>query len=627
MRRDYINPKISFDEAIADSQAEDVRVIERPVKPLIFKLTFSFLMMLALVVFGRAATLAVGNHDLYARKAAGNINKEISITAPRGIITDRFGKPLASNKLVFSAFLNVSEMVQNGEQAEAEKAVLAILGAESAAELAGKLKSADLEKTTDIKLAEDISPEQAIRFADRGLKSVYIEKDYKREYLSIAASHAVGYVGLPRKEDLVGNPALSLVDSIGRSGLEAYYDDELRGINGKRIIYRDAALRTQEVNYAREPQIGKTLKTTIDLGLQEYFYGSLLRNMNLRGQKAGVGIALNPQNGEVLAMVSLPAFDPAKIGSYLKLPNQPLFNRAISGVYNPGSTIKPFHAAAALKEGVLAPHTGIFSRGYIEVPNPYNPAAPGRYVDWKAHGWIDVYSAIARSSNIFFYAAIGGLTPNEAGIVNGAYRSAGVGIEKINDYWRKFGFGSQAGIDLVGEGKSLLPNPAEKEKRTKLAWRIGDTYNISIGQGDLLITPLQLLNGIASIANHGKAFRPHLNLEAVPKVLFDNPDLASELAEVEKGMIDAVYKSYGTGHILADIPMKLAVKTGSAQVNFNTKTNALVAAYGPADNPEIAVLVLIEDAKEGSLNALPIAKDVLQWYYDNRIASESVPAR
>ena len=239
-------------------------------------------------------------------------------------------------------------------------------------------------------------------------------------------------------------------------------------------------------------------------------------------------------------------------------------------------------------------------------------------MDWKPHGWVDVRSAIARSSNIFFYAAGGGWQDVK-----------GLGVEKLKEYWKIFGFGEKTGIDTEGESIGFLPDPEEKEIRTKDIWRIGDTYNVSIGQGDLQVTPIQILSQISAIANGGDWYRPFL-VSAIgnktstttvnkPEITRNFSDFGSYIGEVQEGMKDTVRKPYGTAFMLSDLPFESAGKTGSSQVANNARTNAFFVAYAPAANPQIAILVLVENAREGSLNAVPIGKDVLNWYYQNRM--------
>ena len=329
-------------------------------------------------------------------------------------------------------------------------------------------------------------------------------------------------------------------------------------------------------------------------------------------------------------MVNLPSFNKnifvesghnTEKSRILNSSNHPLFNRSVSGAYNPGSTIKPLVALAALSEGVIDAKKQIFSAGFIEIPNPYFPDKPSRFLDWKPHGWVDLHSALARSSNVYFYEIGGGFNDTK-----------GLGIDKLKEWWGKFGLGQKTNIDLPSEDNGFLPDPEIKERKTRDIWRIGDTYNVSIGQGDLLVTPIQLINFIAAIANGGKLYQPYVvkniigpNNEIAKEnnqlILSDYSSLSDYIAEVQKGMNDTVDKSYGTAHLLSDLPVTVAAKTGSAQILNNTQTNAFFVGYAPAVNPQIAILVLIENAREGSLNAVPVAKDVLNWYHWNRLAT------
>lgn len=616
---------ISFDEAIANSGTEEIRSIETPINSRVFNIILISTIILVSIITLRLFFLGIVNADIYKDRALSNINRETHVNAPRGIITDRYDKPLVANKRVFSVFLNTTELARHEELNEVINSVSEILSLDKS-ELDEYLNHTARTGLGSIKIAEDVDRDTVIAIRDLGLNSLTVEEDYKREYLSEALSHIVGYVGAPTKEDVEENRDIKLIDSVGKSGLEAYYDDILRGINGKKVYVRDATLETKEINYVRKPQIGGSLKTTIDVEFQEFFYSTLKKYMNLKGQTSGVGIAINPQNGEILSLISMPSFESDSITKYLSDNNQPLFNRAVSGIYNPGSTIKPIHAVAALKEGVIEKGTNIFSRGYIELPNRYNPDNPSRFVDWKPQGWVDVYSALARSSNVYFYAVGGGLPPNEKDIVDGEYFSNGLGVKGLIKYWKRFGLENKTGIDLPGEGIGLLPNPTEKEKRTGIPWLVGDTYNVSIGQGDLLITPLQLINTISAIATGGEASRLHINSAIPSEKIIDISDLKDELRETQKGMEDAIYKPYGTAYSLSTLPFRIAGKTGSAQIQNNTKTNALFVGYGPIseeEKPSIAILILVENAKEGSLNTLPIANDVFEWYYNNRLINSN----
>ncbi|KKW00512.1 MAG: FtsI protein [Candidatus Wolfebacteria bacterium GW2011_GWE1_48_7] len=452
---------------------------------------------------------------------------------------------------------------------------------------------------------------------------IQIENDFTRQYEEPGMfSHVTGYVGLVSDKDMEKDSDLLLNDLIGKSGLELQYDEELRGTNGATIDYRNAKNESLGQQTEIAPERGRNAYLTIDGGLQTYFYGRLKEQLENMGRTAGAGIAMDPDTGEILAMVSLPTFDNNEITREdLVNPNRPLFNRVVSGLYNPASTIKPLVATAALHEGVVDTNKSVYSKGYIEIPNPYHPDQPSRFVDWKAHGWVNVYSALARSSNIYFYATGGGFEDIK-----------GLGIERLRSYWHTFGLDEKTGIDMPGEKVGFLPSIEEKEERTKLPWRIGDTYNVSIGQGDLTTTPIELINYIASISTKGKMYRPFIMKKLVnekgetikeqqPEILRDISQLAGSMNEVEKGMIETTQKEYGTAKLLKNLPFVVAGKTGSAQVSMKQKTNAFFTGYGPVgEEKKIVILVLIEDAREGGSNSVPVAYDVFRWYYENRIS-------
>ena len=609
----YRTRRIDLDEVISDSlSGSEFNLVERPISRSVFYWLIVASILIFFIVFLRVGFMSGVKGSAYKLRSQDNIHQTIPLIAPRGVIVDRNGEPLVRNEPIFSVFLHVDQMVKNDEEEKVLEATQDILGVEQE-KIFQLIQGTNLEGVSDIIIATEITREQVIAIEALGLKSLNVEQSFKREYINPAFSHLVGYTGLVSKEDLVHNDNLVLNDSIGRSGLETQYDELLRGENGRVTIFSDSSGEIGEIARTREPISGEELKTTIDAELQEYFYTRMLSGLISLGRTSGAGLIIDPRNGEVLSLLSFPSYDGNNVAQYLESSNRPLFNRAISGVYSPGSTIKPIHASAALNEGIVQPQDQFYSAGYIEIPNPYNPDAPSRFVDWKAHGWVDVYSAIARSSNVYFYIVGGGFQDQE-----------GLGIDRLNKYWEKFGLNKPTGIDMPGESVGFLPTPQEKEDRTGDIWRIGDTYNVSIGQGDLGISPTRLLSSIAAIANGGIAYTPHLLLDQKPKVMLDITDMSKALGDVRQGMRDGVLKDYGTSYLLIDIPMSIGGKTGSAQVSGNTKTNALFVGYAAKDQnsiPEIAILVLIEDAREGSLNTVPIARDVLRWYYENRIKS------
>ncbi|MBI3046567.1 MAG: hypothetical protein HYY86_03480 [Candidatus Harrisonbacteria bacterium] len=594
--------------------ANQFEVLELPLSRRIFTLLLAAGAVFSLAVGARIYVLAVSSGDFYKNRSAMNVAKPITIPAIRGKIYDRFGNSLVKNDSAYRLVLNPGLAKRRQIDLKETIAALSEILWQDSGELLSILEKTDLEKSALVTLAHNLSEWEAAAIQKLNNPALEIQDDYRRQYLRGSAfAHVLGYTGLGEYRDLRG-----------KTGLEAYYDNLLGGEDGLRLMYRDAQGNILEEKLLDAPKNGEDLYTTIDAELQEYFYNSLAGALRNLGRQIGVGIALNPQNGELLALVNLPSYN----NNVFTLPEEkkararlltsslrPLFNRAVSGVYTPGSTVKPLVALAALNEGLISPADRVYSSGVLEIPNPYFPDKPSRFLDWKAHGWVDLRAALARSSNVYFYAVGGGI-PADA--ENPSDIKKGLGIEKLKEYWQKFGFGEKTGIDLDAENTGFLPDPREKEARAKDIWRLGDTYNVTIGQGDLLVTPIQLITQIASIANGGKLYRPHL-FKNNKEVLKDFSDLASHIKEVQEGMKDAVQKWYGTAHLLADLPVSVAAKTGSSQVANNARINAFFVGYSPVENPEIAILVLIENAREGSLNAVPVAKDVLDWYYWNRL--------
>ncbi|PIR43968.1 hypothetical protein COV23_02455 [Candidatus Wolfebacteria bacterium CG10_big_fil_rev_8_21_14_0_10_31_9] len=621
--------ELFLEEAILDDMSQSLDALEVPLSRSIFHAISLFVILIGVIVFGRVAFLGFNDGNFYKNRALINISDVNIISAERGIFYDRYGKQLVKNIPTFHATLKLSDFFKKSEndkniEVDSLENILNI----TQGQIKQSINEINLEKESSLVIARDLTIEQIAKIKNINFNDVDIENDFSRKYEEPGGfSHILGYVGVASREDLDNNSKLSFNDLVGKSGLEYFYNNKLTGKNGGIINYRNSKNESIGQNSIIDSIAGNDLYLTIDADLQSYFYKRLksqIENMNSAG---GVGIIINPQNGEVLSLISLPSFDNNKITSIDVTDSirRPLFNRAVSGLYSPGSTIKPLVATAMLMEKTVSPLKEILSIGYILIPNPYHPESPSKFVDWKAQGWVNMYSALAKSSNVYFYE------------VGGGYQDVqGLGINRLREYWEKFGLKEKTNIDLPSEKSGFLPDSTEKEKRTGIPWRIGDTYNVSIGQGDIMITPIELINYICSIATGGKFYQPHIVQKVMsdknnvvtefkPVVIRDNTYMADALIEVEKGMIDVTQKPYGTAVTLKDLPFITAAKTGSAQVEFNTKTNAFFVGYGPVKgDPEkqIAILVLIENAKEGNLNAVPVAKDVLRWYYDNRIANK-----
>jgi len=590
---------LDFEEVIFDHFNPGLQPLELPLSRRIFWALIVFTGVVGFIALSRLFFLNVARGGFYGERAAVNINQEKIIPANRGLILDRFGEVLARNNPSFSVSLKLNELFRARQRFEETITRLpAILNLEKE-ELVKIIQEANLEKKISVVVGRHLTSDQVINLKTLALPAVQVEDDYRREYPDGPVfAHILGYAGAGDSRE----------EWRGKTGLEAFYDDRLRGKDGRLVIFRDVLGKEIEQKTMNVAQPGEELTTAIDGQFQKYFHDRLKTGLASFGQRAGVGLALNPQNGEVLALISLPEFDNNQPAQYLTAAREPLFNRAISGVYNPGSTIKPLVAFAALKEKIISPDFEFYSPGYLELPNPFHPEEPSRFLDWRAHGMVNLYSALARSSNVYFY------------VLGGGYKNIrGLGIERLNKYWQSFHLDQPTGIDLPAEATGFLPHSEEKEKRTGQIWRIGDTYNVSIGQGDLSLTPIRLLSIIASLGNGGKVYRPKIIKDNLPPELeMDYSGSQTEIETVRAGLRDAVRKSYGTANLLAGLPRPVAGKTGSAQIAGNTKTNAFFVGYAPADNPQIAILILVEEAREGSLNALPIARDVLDWYFTHR---------
>lgn len=622
-----------LEESVLDDLAKDFDLLEMPLSEKAFKFVGLSIFFIIFGIIVWMFFIGAWKNDFYYNRALVNAGQIVKIPTERGIIYDRFGEALVNNLPVIRVRLKIPELLKLGGQKRRQtiKNISEIIEVPEK-EISDLISVIDLEKKSSVILKDQLTEIQAEKLKTFDLNLIQVEKSYKREYIDSAIfSHLIGYTGFVSRTDIAGNSALSLNDIIGKNGLENYYDAQLRGIDGEIVYYRNAKGEIIDDKFLQDAEYGYNIKTTIDADFQRYFYNRLKDGLTAVGSESGAGIALNPKTGEILSLISFPGFDNNNItANILNDRRKPLFNRTISGLYSPGSTVKPLVALAALNEGIVNNQTKIFSRGYIEVPNPYFPEMPSRFVDWRPQGWVDLYSALARSSNVYFYALGAGLPENEKELINGQLKNNGLGIEKLKEYWLKFGFDKKTGIDLPAETFGFLPDPLTKEKNGE-QWRLGDTYNTSIGQGDLLVTPIELIDYIAVFADNGKMKKPFIAekvfanednvfYKAEPAVLGDYSELFSYIKEIQKGMIDTVEKPYGTAYLLNGLPIKVAAKTGTAQIEGNKKINAFFVGYAPIENPEIVILVMVENAKEGSLNAIPVAKDVFNWYYYNRIS-------
>ncbi|TAL20675.1 penicillin-binding protein 2 [Patescibacteria group bacterium] len=560
----------------------------------------------------------------YRALAEGNRVRLTRVAAARGIFFDRNGRPLVKNSPSFAPAIVGADLPLKGEGLELASSTLARYGV-SSEEWQESLRAARSSPFETVILSNRLSYEQALSLDVQGarLPGVSVAVATERVYEPAAGeslSSLLGYLGrLSDKEySSLKTRDYGLNDRVGKSGLEAWFEEELRGRFGKKAVEVDALLRERRVLNSTVPLGGKNLRLTIDAGAQATLEKILAAHLRQSGRRRGAAVALDPRNGEVVALVSLPTYDSnlfargisqEEYSELLNSPDQPLFNRAIAGQYPSGSTIKPIVAVAALNDGIITPKTSFLSSGGIWYEQRWF------FPDWKkgGHGPTNVIKALSESVNTFFY------------IIGGGYKDiSGLGPEKIARYAELFGLGKKLGIELPGEASGLVPTPEWKQKTKNEEWYIGDTYHMAIGQGDILVTPLQIAVMTAAVANGGTVWRPTL-VDSIydaqtgswsdnrPTRLADAAGLGSAIKTVEQGMRDAVLA--GSARSLAAAAVPVAGKTGTAQWSEKKLPHAWFTGYAPFDAPRLVITVLVEEGGEGSTMAVPVAKDFINWYF------------
>lgn len=428
-----------------------------------------------------------------------------------------------------------------------------------------------------------------------------------------STAHIVGYVSYPKRDQ---NDYWFQESTKGLAGIELVLDERLRGENGIEIKETSAIGETVSGSIVHIPQKGEEIHLSLDADLQKTLYEAIKERATNGSFVGGSGVVMDAHTGEIHALVSYPSFnaelvssgdDSDTISTYLADDSAPFLNRAVSGLYTPGSVVKPFVALAALEEDVITPEKSILSTGSLTVPNPYDPEKPTVFRDWKAHGWTDMREAIAVSSDVYFYEIGGGFEDQE-----------GLGIGVIDSYMRKFGFGAPTNIALSGEEVGVVPNPDWKARMFNgERWFLGNTYHTAIGQYGFQTTPLQLARATAALVNGGYLVTPTLEKNKSGSRL--RIDLNEEhVRVVREGMRLAVTE--GTAQALNVPGVEVAGKTGTAEVGVQKEfINSLIVGFLPYENPRFVFVVVMERADAGTLSGAPLVmNNVLNWMKEER---------
>ncbi len=607
--------------------------LEWPIERKLFIILKSLVVVLMGILLGMTLYLQIFKSSYYITQAKNNYLRSYTINAPRGIIYDRYGEPLVLNSSSYSLVMMPLDLPRlESDRIKLSREIAQVLNLD-AEEIKNLVANTDLLSIEPVLIKSNLELEEVRKLETSFVNTpgFLVIEDTSRYYpFKEAFSHVVGYVGKLSQSELQKYPDYPLTSSVGKTGLELFYEDKLHGQPGQKIVETNATYTVIKDLGQEDPVKGNDLITTLDSELQLVLFNSLknqIRDLKING---GAAIALNPKTGEVLALISQPSFDPnimtkgspaATINKYLTSSQHPLFNRAVAGFYPPGSLIKPLVGLAALEEKIISPEFKLYDEGKIVIVSPYNKNEKYTFSDWQPHGWVDMREAIAQSCNVYFWT------------VGGGYGDiSGLGWQKLYKWWQIFGLDKKTGIDLVEEINPPLPSPQwlAKTRPQDPTWRVGDTYNVSTGEGGLVLTPIQLVNYVAGIANNGVIRQPHLvnkiqgvdgKIESVRpfKVSSVLPVKPENIKVIQEGMRGVV--TYGTASVLKDLPLEAAGKSGSPQrkVNGQNVYEGLFAIYAPYNDPEILLLVVLEKPPNGASDTLPTIREAINWYQKNRL--------
>ncbi len=623
--------EVFMDELVQKREREygtSKRRIEVPL-PKNTLIVFSFVFFLFFFLFfARDLQLQVLENEYYTALAQRNILSISSEQITRGIIYDRNKNQIVYNIPQYDLYFN-SRQISSSEKSAINR-VGEVLGI-SPKELLEKIEDSS-DNLVEIK--RELPHEKLIVLQPQieDLSGFYLFNSIGREYKApVSASHIIGYIGKIDKEMLSKYPEkYAIHDYVGKMGIEKFYEKYLTRRGDETKIKRDARGNVVSTEILKNETTGTNIVLTIDLDLQNIAEEKVKEKLEEFNVNAAGVVAINPHTGEIIAMASVPSFDnnlfrknaDQKVLADLFQSTEGIFvNRTISSTYPTGSIIKPLLAVAALEEEIITPEKRIHSPGYISIPNPWNPLEPTIFRDYQVHGWRDMREAIAVSSNVYFYAIGGGYEDQ-----------VGLGASKIKEYLSLFGWDKKTGIDLLSEKDGFIPDSDWKRENLNDLWRVGDTYNLSIGQGFLSTTPLQVAISYASIINGGNIVTPYLLKKVVddegniieeksPSIKKKLPFSKQNLQIAKEGM--GLATEIGTGRPLQSLPVSSGAKTGTAQTSRAGLNNSWIGAFAPFEEPEILIVVVVEDVRGITPVATHIANDILKEYFTLKESAEN----
>ena len=623
--------EIEFHEILLDKLArkreEESDVSEKkfevPLSKMVLKGFMFFCFLILFILFAKTFQLQVIEGKEWTQLAWENKFIIKKIQAERGVIYDQNMKQLVYNEPSFDLVYDKKNIPQS--EVDKEKVieeVARILNIKTI-ELENKIEKGEI-------ISENLEHQALITLETKiaELPGFKIEKTSIRNYTEGKAfSHVLGYLSKIKPEELADFQEDYLItDYVGRDGVEKTYENILGRNPGELRVERDVLGNVISKEVIGLPESGKSLVLWLDADLQKKIEEELVKIVQSLGNKKAAAVALNPKTGGVLALVSVPGFDnnlfqkgsdSKELEKLFSDSTQPLFNRAIAGTYPVGSVIKPIISLAVLEENIISPLKKINCEGRIVIPNIYNPEQSSIKLDWTTHGLTDLRKAIAESCDVYFYTVGGGFGTQK-----------GLGPTKIKDYLKLFGWDSKTGIDLPGEGQGSIPDKDWKRKVLNEPWWDGDTYNLSIGQGYLQTTPIEVAASFVAIVNGGKLLEPRV----VKEVVNDNKEVIEEIQSkvvrenfidpeylqiVREGMrqaVTGVNSPQASSITLNSLPVSSAAKTGTAELG-NDRYNNWVTVFAPYDDPKIVLTIVVENVKGVKAAALPVAKEILNWYF------------